>query len=222
MKVSQKLITIKKISILILPLYLISCTNNHNLQHETPVKLAIQPYVGFPENDILFAKSVLDSFFNLDITVLEHKQLDERSFVNLKTPRYRADSIIRFQKETLKNTDYKYILGLTIKDVSTTKKNMVHKDRKYLDWGIMGLAFVNGRSCLISTKRLKKHEKPERFNLRFKKIVLHEFGHNLGASHCQDKLCVMTSAVEKISTIDKTKLDFCLNCRDLLKLRPNF
>mgnify|MGYP003601516182 FL=1 len=81
----------------------------------------------------------------------------------------------------------------------------------------MGLGYCPGNSCVISTFRLKNKDKNLELS-RLKKVVIHEFGHNLGLPHCSDKHCVMTSAAEKISTIDNEKMELCVKCKNILEL----
>ena len=113
-----------------------------------------------------------------------------------------------------------YILGLTEKDISVTKRNSdgsIKKPQwKYSDFGIMGLAYCPGKSCLVSNFRLRHKDKALE-NQRFKKVVIHELGHNFGLPHCPDKKCVMTDAVESIRTIDNAKAQLCDKCRDKIK-----
>lgn len=52
--------------------------------------------------------------------------------------------------------------------------------------------------------------------LRLRKVAVHEFGHNLGLPHCPNKNCVMTSAAEKLTTIDNEKLALCKNCKKII------
>ena len=86
---------------------------------------------------------------------------------------------------------------------------------KYCDFGIMGLAYRPGRSAIVSKFRVKsKNHKTEMTRLR--KVAIHEFGHNLGLPHCSDKNCVMTSAAEKITTIDHEKLALCNKCKKII------
>ena len=144
---------------------------------------------------------------------------DSKSFTKVKSPRYRADRIIRFQKRTIpSNIDY--ILGLTNSDISTTKhdsKGNIEKPTwKYADFGIMGLAYRPGNSAIVSTFRLKHTNKYIAFT-RLKKVAIHEFGHNLGLPHCPNKNCVMTAAAEKITTIDHEKLALCISCKTKIK-----
>ena len=44
------------------------------------------------------------------------------AFVNIKSPRYRADSIIKIQNRNCPDS-LDFVLGLTTKDVSVTKKD---------------------------------------------------------------------------------------------------
>lgn len=213
---------VKRANLILLSfLMLLACeqkTESHPPQ--SVVKLAVQPYGNFLNQETAIATQVLDSFFNLDITVLPSKKLDPRAFVNIKKLRYRADSIIKFQREYIKDDSFDYILGLTNKDISTTKKEKVHVDSTYRDWGILGLAYRNGNSCIISTDRMNKYEEPKKFGLRFKKVVIHEFGHNLNLPHCPNTSCVMTSAVESIKNIDKARLAFCTLCVSKMNIKP--
>lgn len=201
-------------------LFILSCYNNSKESFNEKTKLAVQPYGNFSNQEVTIATKVLDSFFDLDIAVLPIKKLDSRAFVNIKKPRYRADSIIKFQKEYIKDGSFDYILGLTNKDISTTKSEKVHLNPTYRDWGILGLARLNGNTCVISTDRMNKKEEPKKFGLRFKKVVIHEFGHNLNLPHCPNTSCVMTSAVESIKNIDKAQLAFCELCVSKMKILP--
>lgn len=110
-------------------------------------------------------------------------------------------------------------MGLTSKDISITKKDKWGKVKKpaykYQDWGIMGLAYCPGNSCIVSTFRINNTNSKIHFS-RFKKVAVHEFGHNLGLPHCPDKKCVMTDAVESVKTIDYAKLALCSDCNKKL------
>jgi len=112
-------------------------------------------------------------------------------------------------------------LGLTSKDISVTKRddsgNIKKPEYKYQDWGIMGLAYCPGESCVVSTFRIKHKNKTVYFD-RLKKVAVHEFGHNLGLPHCPNKKCVMTDAVESVKTIDNAKLKLCNDCAGKISL----
>lgn len=197
--------------LLILPI-LFSCQSKIDREHIT---VGIQPYKNFPKDKTdTIAKTIAD-FYKVKTIVLPVKELDKKAFVYVKSPRYRADSIIKFQK-TIKLDSLDYTVGLTPNDISTTKKDKSGKTKtptsKYADWGIMGLAYCPGNSCIISTFRIKHPNIKTHFS-RLKKVAVHEFGHNLGLPHCPNKTCVMTDAVESIKTIDNAKLALCNECQ---------
>ncbi len=110
---------------------------------------------------------------------------------------------------------------MTNKDISFTKKdkkgNIKQPEYKYKDWGIFGLAFVPGSSCIISTHRLKKNK--SKFVERFNKVCIHELGHNLGLKHCKfHGKCVMRDAAETIKTVDHVDLILCDNCKQKIRI----
>lgn len=158
---------------------------------------------------------VIDSFYNIKTVILPYKELDKQAYVNIKSPRYRADSIIRIQQRNLPDS-LDFVIGLTVKDISTTKREnngkVLKPISKYTDWGVMGLGFCPGKSSIVSTFRLQ-HKNPKIQLERLKKVTIHEFGHNLGLPHCKNKKCVMTDAVESIATIDNESLSLCKDCR---------
>ncbi|MFP9118082.1 matrixin family metalloprotease [Flavobacterium sp. RNTU_13] len=144
--------------------------------------------------------------------------MPESAFVNIKTPRYRADSLIGIQKRNLPDS-IDYVVGLTNKDISVPRyeNGKIKKPEwKYNDFGVMGLGYRPGNSCVVSTFRLKANNKPL-FYKRLEKVVLHELGHNLGLPHCENPKCVMTSAAEKISTIDNANASLCDACAKRIK-----
>ena len=182
--------------------------------------VAIQLYNGFSivkANDLA---KLISSFYQINTIMLPEKELPKTAFINIKSPRYRADSIIKIQHR-IQSKSFDYILGLTNKDISITKFDKNNKIKnpiwKYNDFGVLGLGYCPGNSCVISSFRLKNENKELEYS-RLKKVVIHEFGHNLGLKHCSNKQCVMTSAAEKISTIDKEKMELCKICKRQLEL----
>jgi archaemetzincin len=144
--------------------------------------------------------------------------LPPEAFVQIKSPRYRADSLLRFLLKVKPDT-VDYMMGLTSHDISTTKRDkggrMLKPESKYRDWGVFGLGFRPGYSCVISTYRIH-HEDSRKYMDRLIKICIHEFGHNVGLHHCPTPGCVMQDAVETIKTVDTGSRELCSWCRNII------
>ena len=122
--------------------------------------------------------------------------------------RYRADLILQYLNQL--PGYHNYYLAVTSHDISTT-------NGKFYDWGIMGLGYQPGKSCVISTYRLKTPN-TTLFNDRVIKVALHEIGHNLGLPHCKySTTCYMEDAVGTIKTIDRETRELCSHCKNLLR-----
>jgi archaemetzincin len=94
--------------------------------------------------------------------------------------------------------------------------NTLEPKTKYEDWGVFGLGYMPGQSCVVSIFRTQKTSR-KNFILRMKKISLHEIGHNLGLDHCDSKRCAMRDAVESISTVDNVDAQLCDKCRGKIR-----
>lgn len=209
-----------KIYFLAILIILVACTKEKPIENEKKI-VGIQPYGKFSKADAKIISFAIDSFYRLETKILPNKELPKISFTKVKSPRYRADSIISFQNRNIPKNVY-YVLGLTEYDISVTKNDkngkVLEPKWKYCDFGIMGLAYKPGKSAIVSKFRIKsKSHKTEMTRLR--KVAIHEFGHNLGLSHCPDKSCVMTSAAEKLTTIDNEKLALCNTCKKIINYK---
>ncbi|WP_439553828.1 zinc-dependent metalloprotease family protein [Flavobacterium macrobrachii] len=193
----------------------ISCSKNNSVDDSKDKIVGIIPYEEISNEEVVVLSKTIEDFYGVKTILLHNKKLPIAAFVNIKSARYRADSIIKIQNRNCPDS-LDFVLGLTTKDVSVTKKdkdgNILKPMWKYNDFGVMGLAYCPGKSSIISKFRLKSSNKKLELE-RFKKVVIHEFGHNLGLPHCVNTNCVMTSAAEKISTIDKEKMELCDKCK---------
>ncbi|WP_333694819.1 matrixin family metalloprotease [Flavobacterium sp.] len=204
----------KLISLVLVVAFFWSCSPKTSSE----TKVGILPYVDFPKAKTDTIAKIVHEFYGVKTIILPNKMHDVSTFINVKSPRYRADKIIKLQKEELPDS-LDYIIGLTEKDISTSKKEngkIKEPTYKYEDWGIMGLAYCPGKSCVVSTFRIQHKNKAVHF-MRLKKVTVHEFGHNFGLPHCPDKKCVMTDAVESVATIDNAQLSLCQSCQNKLK-----
>lgn len=192
---------------------ILGCSENEK------TKIGIQPFDKFNASLIDTIVQSIKDVYGFDVIVLPDQPLPENTFVSIKSPRYRADSLILYLKKTKPDT-IDYIIGLTNKDISTAKKDRFGRikkpENKYNDWGIFGLGYRPGPSCVVSTYRLNSKDK-KLFITRLKKVSVHEIGHNLGLKHCKSLNCVMRDAEETIKTIDNVTLTLCDKCKVKIK-----
>ena len=210
----------KNLILLLSILSLFSCNKKKDNSLKTKT-VGILAYNGISKKEKEVVSRVLSDFYNIKTCFLSSQDIPKAAFINIKSPRYRADSIIKIQNKNFPDS-VDFVLGLTNKDISITKTSsdgsILKPTWKYNDFGVMGLAYRPGKSSIISNFRLKNNDKSIEIE-RFKKVVIHEFGHNLGLSHCSNKHCVMTSAAEKISTIDNEKMELCNKCKKIIDFK---
>jgi len=123
--------------------------------------------------------------------------------------RYRAERLLDFLTPRLPQDGWR-ILGLTGVDISTTKDRVP-------DWGVMGLANIDGPAGVISMFRCRKGAAGEAHaRIRLAKVAVHEIGHALGLEHCPARGCLMEDAGGKVATTDR-EVDLCARCRARLR-----
>ena len=107
-----------RIVLLIISLFLFACQSNETQK----LTVGIQPYGIFPEDKTdTIAKTIAD-FYQIKTIILPTKELYKEAFTEVKSPRYRADKMINLQKKN-KVDSLDFVLGLTSKDISVTKKD---------------------------------------------------------------------------------------------------
>ena len=117
--------------------------------------------------------------------------------------RYEATKIISKYR-----TD-KNILLLTNVDIAYHNKK-----RNIKEYGIIGLGFRPGTSCVVSTFRIKRFVSEKKMLDRLQKISIHEVGHNLGLDHCEyDRECLMNDVRGTVKQIDRERVWLCDKCR---------
>lgn len=191
----------------VLSIVCLSCENNNILDFTLqPTQVAIQPFGQFPKDILKEVQAGIDSMYDIESTILQPIDLPKQAYYAPRN-RYRADSLIRYLKR-IKPRRYDKILGVTTADISTTKGD-------YQDFGIMGLGFRPGKSCVGSIYRVQRGAINRKHLInRFRKVTIHELGHNFGLKHCTyDSECLMQSAKGKTTTIDKADEILCTNCR---------
>lgn len=171
-----------------------------------PLKIGVLYYAAI--DDKLKSELQQNIMATYKCTVTEIKGTATLPEAALYKPRNRYQATV-----LLKNMDsysgYDKIIGITTKDISTTSNNVY-------DWGIMGLANSPGKSCVISTFRIKTPNKVL-FNDRFIKVALHELGHTMGLPHCTfSRTCFMEAAEGTVKSVDRETRYLCSNCKKLI------
>lgn len=162
----------------------------------------IQPFNDIPEGKVAYILLHISKLYphikvNNPVAIPEYAWYAPRA-------RYKADSIIKWLAKRAGDTSV--IIGLTSKDVSTSKGNIP-------DWGVMGLGYEPGRACVASSFRLSKNNTNEELY----KVCVHELGHNMGLSHCSNKQCYMRDAEGQNTTSEETC--FCAHCAKILRAK---
>lgn len=159
--------------------------------------------VGQPYIDVL--KNSIETFYGFDCVIKEKIDFTNDILSKSKT-RYDADKILN------KFNGNNYLIIITEKDIACKNENIP-------EWGIFGLGFCPGKTCVLSTFRLKRNVTEYVVMERLKKIVLHEIGHNLGLDHCSnDKKCMMNDADGTIKQVDRENIWLCNKCKVVVKI----
>jgi archaemetzincin len=158
--------------------------------------------------DIDFVRRSLEAFFNLRIEVIAPKSLPQAAFYAPRK-RYRAEKLLTFL-DTQAPKDAQRVVGLTAVDISTSKGAI-------FDWGVLGLATIDGRVCVLSKFRCGRGTRTaEQALVRYGKTAVHEVGHTLGLDHCPTAACLMEDAKGTVTTTDR-EYDLCPRCRARLR-----
>lgn len=159
----------------------------------------LQPFDDLPKGYLDHVHSELKKLYS-NIEIKEPIPLPKAAWYSPRK-RYRADSLIKYLSNITPQGHL--TIGLTTKDISTTNGAIK-------DWGIMGLGYCPGRSCIASTFRLNKSNRLEQLF----KVSIHELGHTQGIPHCPVKTCYMQDAEGK-NKMD-TETEFCAKCKGVL------
>ncbi len=133
--------------------------------------------------------------------------LDPAPFLHAQRQQYHSTQILGALSGFLHNGCWR-LLGVTSMDLYMPILTFV-----------FGEAQLRGQCCVVSCKRLAQEfyglpTDPELFADRLLKEAVHELGHTLGLTHCQDYGCVM-AASHSVEWIDLKGSSFCQACHRL-------
>jgi archaemetzincin len=138
-------------------LAILSCKNVYRSLDGRKTLVALQPLEHVPDKLLDSVAASIRQMYQFDVIILPKRDMPKDAFINVKSPRYRAEKLIAWLWK-IKPDSADYIIGITQKDISTTKRDAMGRIRepkwKYEDWGIMGLGYCPGKSCVVSTFRL--------------------------------------------------------------------
>ena len=167
--------------------------------------IAIQPMGPMTAERLATVKKVLETTYGVEVEILETKPLPKEAWYEPRS-RYRAEKLLTFL-DAKTPEKYRIVIGLTAKDISTTKE-------EHEDWGIFGLGELDGRVCVVSTFRLGARGADEaKLRVRLRNVAVHEVGHVMALEHCPIKGCVMQDAESSIETVDRETGEFCDDCK---------
>jgi archaemetzincin len=176
--------------------------------------LALMPIGEVEDETIEVVTKSIESAYGWRVDLMEPRELPEMAYYKPRK-RYRAEKLLDWLIER-KPRDADKIMGLTEVDISTTKD-------EHEDWGICGLALIDGPASVVSTFRIKRklgkvkgRERHEKYLARLTDLSAHEFGHQLGLEHCPTEGCIMEDAKGTVLTFNKSTGKLCAECRHKL------
>lgn len=164
---------------------------------------------GLDDRDAAFVRQCLEAFYDFDVDVFERQKLPSKAYYAPRH-RFRAERLLEFLERTVPPEAVR-VLGLTAVDISTTKGSIY-------DWGVLGLATLDGRVGVLSNFRCRRGARSiTETRVRFGKTAVHETGHTLGLEHCPTVGCLMEDGKGTVFTTDR-EFDLCPRCRKRLQI----
>ena len=177
----------------------------------SPPLLLLQPLRPAPDSAAIEAvRGALVAFYGLDVRVLPAAKMPAAAWTSPRR-RWRADVLLDWLQPralAVQHPGRVRILAVTAADISTTKGSVA-------DWGVLGLATLDGHAGVISTFSAGRGVRRATMRERLAKTAVHEVGHSFGLTHCPSPGCLLQDALGKVATTDGED-DLCPRCRAAL------
>lgn len=172
--------------------------------------IALQPFNNYDTLMLTDLTFDIRDFYNKQTIILKPVKIPE-SFYNTTIHQWSADSLIMLLSK-LRNDTIAEVIGFTNNPIFTIKKN----DRmSYYDENIFGMGHQPGNVCVVSDSKFGSTYRTLCY-LRLRKVTIHEIGHNLGLSHCDNEKCIMSEKNGNTINLDKSENDYCQKCKNIL------
>jgi archaemetzincin len=178
---------------------------------DEPRRVMLAPLgAGLSRSDLDALSSALRTFYAVDVQQLPMQPLPRTAYYAPRS-RYRAERLLSHLEAKVPAGAFR-VMGVTSVDISTTKG-------PHADWGILGLANLDGSVCVLSSFRCRRSAKSSAHaRIRFEKTAVHELGHTFGLEHCPNQGCLMRDGNGTVLTTDSER-DLCEACTRRLSER---
>jgi len=175
------------------------------------IQIHILPVGRIEEDVVSHLRGCLNKIFpKAKITLIEKEVPIPREAFNPLRRQYHSTRVLWYISRTVKKEANDKILGITSFDL-------------YVPWlnFVFGEAQCPGRVAIISLHRLSPEfyghpPNKDLFTERTTKEAIHELGHTLGLTHCENPKCVMAFSNSILDT-DYKNSTFCSKCAQLIK-----
>jgi archaemetzincin len=149
--------------------------------------------------------------YGFEVRTLEPRPLPATAWYQPRK-RYRAEKLLAYlDAEVVPESGCDLVMGFTGVDISMTKG-------KHVDWGMLGYAWIDGPSGVVSTFRVGRRVSRRAATMRTVKVMNHELGHALGQRHSDVGGCLMRDVAGTVRTLDRETGLLCDQVRRAIEL----